>query len=1465
MLLATLCPASVSAAAGPQRALGALPDFFAGNASIAGVVTAASDDKAIQGVSVCAEQPGRAYCVSTNSRGEYLLSGIEGGEYAIEFRDDGAGYVEQYYPDRLSREEAEPIDVPEGTARSGVDAALVQGSNIVGLVKSAGGEPLGEVFACAKLLTAHFERCARSEAGTGSYAIEGLEAGEYVVHFEPDGQNYLSQFYDGKAGEGEATRVRVTQASVTSGIDASLLPGGEIEGAVTEATGGNPVVGADVCITPVGAQSWQDTCTSTTAGGQYAIYPLQSGEYTVTFQGVGDLLTQYYDHRSSAGEADVVDVTAGSTRSGIDAALTRGAKITGVVQDASSRAPVESIEVCARMVKGEGRGCASTNAVGDYTVEGLAPGSYIVEFSTWGHNYLSQYYEDTTDYSEAKAVSVGPEATVSGIDAELQPGAVIEGVVTDAATHQPLSGVEVCADSILIFQFGNDCASTEADGGYSIDKLETGLYRVHFSLSGYASRYYDEAFTSEESQPVLALSGEVASGVNAQLSRGGVISGRVTSAAGNEPLAGAHVCATAQSEIYGCTQTGADGEYSIGGLAAAHYVVSAYGSGYPTQYYGGAFDSHAAQPVEVAAGQTVDPVDLALHDGGSIEGKVRSSVGGAGIAGIQVCAWASGDGDSCTTSAAGGTYEISGLAPAAYRVAFSSGQGYLGASYPGRVAVNAEATATGVEASLQPTARISGEVVEAAHGTALAGITVCAYELEDTYAIEGLYGTCTQTQADGSYVLEGIAAGEWVIGFSGTEALSAQFYPGVGLLEEATPITVSPGGSVPGVDAALGGGGSISGSVGSGPGEPIEGADICVQPAANELSGWHCVTSGPTGAYSISALADGSYRVEFSASKYEEQYYGGGIWPISATLVDVRAGADTGGIDAQLRRGGTMTGKVTSAVTGDPLAGIEVCPQVQPPKGEFPGLPFECTFTGAGGEYRMSSLTPGEYKVSFEDRAHRYSSPSPVIAQLSAEQVLAGVDAHMDPAGSIAGEVLDEAGHPLGGVWVCADASTVASGCVRSGVDGRYAIAGLQPGSYEVSFTAPQWSFEPGLWNYAPQYYPGVARATEAKPVVLGGGDAATGIDARMTAGATISGFITNSADGQPVEEAEVCALGPREGESRLTSCTESGPGGAYAVQGLAAGSYIVEVQPAPPLAERYYGGGALASEATAVPVSAAATVAGIDVTLLAGGSISGKVTSAASGKPIGEVRACATIDGEEARCDRTRVTGNYKIEGLPGGSYDVEFTDEGRYLTQYYDFASVVAEASPVAVGYGAAVANVDARLTPSGPGEVQAPPEGGTPESNTQGGSPSPGGPTPHSGVSGYGVVLAHAPRLAGGIGLHGSSVQLTLRCGSGGGSCLPATVTLSVTEVLSHGRVVAIGANGHLRRGRTTRRVVLATGSFSIAPGGSRRVLLGLDGAGRRLLSRWHSLRLRVVVSAGSVLLGSADLTVRAHRLP
>lgn len=214
-------------------------------------------------------------------------------------------------------------------------------------------------------------------------------------------------------------------------------------------------------------------------------------------------------------------------------AFAESSGISGKVSDAVTHAPIEGIEACAfntsvtslEEEESPGNfGCATTDSTGAYTISGLNAGGYDVIFGAplkSNLNYVTQFYEDRSSFTEASTVTLTAGMTKENVNAELEPGAEISGTVTEAATGTPLEGILVCAVEDVGSPNGSEiaaCASTAAGGKYTLVGLRGGSYEiVFFGGEKFATQAYNDKSTPAEAEPVAVSKGGTTSGINAAL------------------------------------------------------------------------------------------------------------------------------------------------------------------------------------------------------------------------------------------------------------------------------------------------------------------------------------------------------------------------------------------------------------------------------------------------------------------------------------------------------------------------------------------------------------------------------------------------------------------------------------------------------------------------------------------------------------------------------------------------------------------------------------------------------------------------------------------------------------------------------------------------------------------------------------------------------------------------------------
>ena len=274
---------------------------------------------------------------------------------------------------------------------------------------------------------------------------------------------------------------------------------------------------------------------------------------------------------------------------------------------------------------------------------------------------------------------------------------------------------------------------------------------------------------------------------------------------------------------------------------------------------------------------------------GTISGTVTDQHGGP-AQGVSVRAGlvtGTVDGPIVSTGA-DGRYELTGVPDGTFHVAFATMQaGQLKGSYYANALTREDATpvtvvgggaTTGIDQVVDLGASIAGTVTGPG-GEALAGIQVGAY---------GQYydgGTWNQqqsviTKADGTYVLTGLPAGTFRLGFrdpSGNHA--EEFYDDAATVGAASNVVLGAGSRITGRDARLAPASHIGGKVTGPDGEPISGVSVQAYQKLQGQNYWAMATmSVPTqadGTYDIGGLRNGAYRIGFSSynNGYISEYW----------------------------------------------------------------------------------------------------------------------------------------------------------------------------------------------------------------------------------------------------------------------------------------------------------------------------------------------------------------------------------------------------------------------------------------------------------------------------------------------------------------------------------------------------------------------------------------------------------------
>ena len=271
----------------------------------------------------------------------------------------------------------------------------------------------------------------------------------------------------------------------------------------------------------------------------------------------------------------------------------------------------------------------------------------------------------------------------------------------------------------------------------------------------------------------------------------------------------------------------------------------------------------------------------------------------------------------------------------------------------------------------------------------------------------------------------------------------------------------------------------------------------------------------------------------------------------------------------------SLSGTVTSAATGQPLAGV--CVEVQSE------TVSRSATTAADGTWRATGLPAGEHVITFNvcaeplagfagefyEDAASWADADPVV--LRAGQQRTGVDAALEAAARISGRLTDDTtGQPLEGICVIAFDDQLGSfGQDRSAADGTYALESLRGGTYTVIF---QDCSDP--YTHLSEAYDDVpleqfSTGQEPTPVVVEDAQTRTGVDAGLQEGGSVAGTVVGQHHGQPLSNVCVALVqdGAQEPEavtfSGYTPDFEAGPvPGGLVFPGVRPGSYGVLVNP---------------------------------------------------------------------------------------------------------------------------------------------------------------------------------------------------------------------------------------------------------------------------------------------------------------
>jgi hypothetical protein len=518
-------------------------------------------------------------------------------------------------------------------------------------------------------------------------------------------------------------------------LAASLPAQTGISGIVTTADSNQPIAYARVYAYPHGGMAITDST------GAYLINHMMPGSYLVGAEACG------FQHGAYP---DTVVVVQDQVTPDINIALQPGQQppppppgsgsIAGHVEDALTQQPIPLalVGTDCEYEHGEHHGdgfFALTDSNGDYIIDHVVAGKYIVSARAWGYEWA--VFPDTVTVVDSQAT---PDINFA-LQPEVPNSGAIAGRVTDDSGNL-ISRVVVKASSGDFHRM-----ALQGHDGYTISHLPAGTYWVEGFAEGYAPGNYPDS--------VVVTAGQTTDHVDFSLTQSvpefGGISGVVTNAQSQEPIQFALVSAGGEHGAYAITDS--LGAYQIDHVQPGTYAVTAFARG---------FVPAAPESTVVTAGQITPNINFALEPQsnpgfGVISGTITDSATGYAVFPAGVFAWgASGQGFARDDSSGG--YGLEHL-PAGTYVVRAFARGYYPATYPETLTVAVGETLLNIDFALSPlqplNAGFAGFVFNGLSQTEVPSVHLTAIGVDGSYEVAA--------NSRGDYVFDNLTAGDYVL------------------------------------------------------------------------------------------------------------------------------------------------------------------------------------------------------------------------------------------------------------------------------------------------------------------------------------------------------------------------------------------------------------------------------------------------------------------------------------------------------------------------------------------------------------------------------------------------------------------------------------------------------------------------------------------------------------------------------
>ena len=468
-----------------------------------GVVTGRivdSDGNGIAGISVYLQntkqyQPFGAYGSDTDADGNFEISGITRGSYRARIQDYGGRYAVQYAGGGIQSSSATVYEI-WGPQPVDVSAQVADAGTITGKLSTSGNaesfNPTVSAWYFDDGLGFWIEASIDYYAKNGSYVLDGLPAGEFIVgasnYFSAAGRREV--YYQGADSKETATPVIVpsggTIPHIDLAFDVSKELGGVISGRVVSAETGSPLsdISVQLYILNKEAGDWLYPIgyITTDQNGEYSFANLDTDNYKVGFDDFRDkYATEYNGNKPTLGGAPEIALERGQHAT-VNAELALGSYVIIPVKNVNYREFEGGSIVAYRWNDHDAwlEVDAEYSRSSNMQIRGLATGRYVFEI----HGDFKNSSNFTKWYKDGNSPETALEVTISEFGVHwLDPVVIgeetgtLRGRIT-SSDGKPVSNAVVRIESTAPHQYDNRFVRTNTWGEYVYNLLEVGEYRV---------------------------------------------------------------------------------------------------------------------------------------------------------------------------------------------------------------------------------------------------------------------------------------------------------------------------------------------------------------------------------------------------------------------------------------------------------------------------------------------------------------------------------------------------------------------------------------------------------------------------------------------------------------------------------------------------------------------------------------------------------------------------------------------------------------------------------------------------------------------------------------------------------------------------------------------------------------------------------------------------------------------------